>query len=134
MCYDGTAWLPFLCGFLLATLMALLPMVVVVLLWMRAEARNALDRLENLVKEDDESASRWTGMKRQKGPLPVSSGPLFNGESINLQGSIASEFLPAHPIGHPGRLDARLDSGKSIFPATIPRRRLPHPGRCASCH
>ena len=57
MCYDGTAWLPFLCGFLLATLMALLPMVVVVLLWMRAEARNALDRLENLAKEDDESAS-----------------------------------------------------------------------------
>ena len=79
MCYDGTAWLPFLCGFLLATLMALLPMVVVVLLWMRAEARNALDRLENLVKEDDESASGWTGMKRQKGPLPVSSGPFLSG-------------------------------------------------------
>lgn len=54
MCYDGTAWLPFLCGFLLATLMSLLPMIVVILLWIRAEARCAFTQLEKLVDGDDE--------------------------------------------------------------------------------
>ena len=57
MCYDGTVWIPFLCGLLVAALLFLPPMAVLGFLWMRAEARSALDRLEKLVKEDDERES-----------------------------------------------------------------------------
>ena len=47
MCYDGAAWIPFLCGFLVAGLTSLVPIAVLAFLWMRAEARDAFSRLSS---------------------------------------------------------------------------------------
>lgn len=49
----GGAWVPFLCGFLLAILMSLMPTMVLAMLWLQAEARHMLSRLEELLEEDD---------------------------------------------------------------------------------
>ena len=54
MYYDGTAWVPFLCGFLVAGLTSLVPIAVLAFLWMRAEARKAFDRLEELLEQGKE--------------------------------------------------------------------------------
>ena len=53
MCYDGAAWIPFLCGFLVAGLTSLVPIAVLAFLWMRAEARDAFSRLENRLEQDE---------------------------------------------------------------------------------
>ena len=52
MAYEGGAWGPFLCGFLLAALLSLLPMVVLVGLWVRAEVRCILRRMEKLLADE----------------------------------------------------------------------------------
>ena len=49
----GGGWAPFLCGFLVATLLSLVPVGVLALLWMRAEARDAFSRLEDLLEQDE---------------------------------------------------------------------------------
>ena len=53
MYYDGTAWVPFLCGFLVAGLISLVPIAVLSFLWMRAEARRAFTRLEKLLEQEE---------------------------------------------------------------------------------
>ena len=49
----GSAWAPFLCGFLLATLLSLVPVTVLTLLWLRAEARHMITRLEELLEDEE---------------------------------------------------------------------------------
>ena len=50
----GGGWAAFLCGFLLAALLSMVPVGVLALLWLRAEARQMLSRLEKLLEEDEE--------------------------------------------------------------------------------
>lgn len=51
---DYGGWGPFLCGFLMAGALLLLPIAVLAGLWIRAEARQIFSRLEELLEEDGE--------------------------------------------------------------------------------
>ena len=50
----GGGWGPFLCGFLMAGALLLMPIAVLAGLWIRAEARRMVSRLEELLEDEDE--------------------------------------------------------------------------------
>ena len=50
----GSGWGPFLCGFLMAGVLLLMPIALLAGLWIRAEVRQMFSRLEEFLENEDE--------------------------------------------------------------------------------
>lgn len=51
---DYGGWGPFLCGFLMAGVLLLMPIAVLMGLWIRAEVRHMFSRLEEFLEADED--------------------------------------------------------------------------------